>query len=411
MANRTSSLVLNANIPGIGWRRGKLIKAKNGRYKPGYMLYNGQKFEVPNGTYQIRHYVGSKAVYTVVGNDLDAAESMLLKLNATRQKEAAEITLGIAPAPKMEERKTLVQLAGEYIEKKKSPSQGLSRASIHLYEATLNAFVARVKRLYPSDVTEDDITSYIDLLVLQEYSQKSRVMRYTAVRGFLRNAGVAVDKLIEPAVHKRLSAKPDAETEPYTKAQVVKLLGVCTPYYKMVFTLLLHTGMRFREASHLTWQNIKWDENKILVPGEQRITHMGKVKEFQSKNRKSRKIPMYASLRSALQEWREQNPNTVYVVGSPRGDQPNNHWLEYGKKFWKDAGLNCGVCDSCNQRDECEQFYLHRFRHTYAQRCLDKNIDIYELSRNMGHHDISVTIIYLRGRTSNTNIDPFTDAS
>jgi hypothetical protein len=143
MANRTAVIIRNANIPGIGWRRGTLIKSKNGRYRDGYMLYNGAEHHAPQGTYQVRHYVGTKAVYTTVGNDLDAALATLERKTATLQKEAAELTLGIAPPtpPKQDDRKTLAELAAAYIAKKKSPSQDLTGASIHIYEMTLNAFV------------------------------------------------------------------------------------------------------------------------------------------------------------------------------------------------------------------------------------------------------------------------------
>jgi hypothetical protein len=44
MANRTASLIRNANLPGIGWRRGTLIQSKNGRIKDGFMLYNGVEY-------------------------------------------------------------------------------------------------------------------------------------------------------------------------------------------------------------------------------------------------------------------------------------------------------------------------------------------------------------------------------
>lgn len=410
MANRTATLVRNANLPGIGWRRGTLIQSKNGRIKDGYMLYNGVEHPAPQGTYQVRHYVGTKAVYVTVGNNLDAAQVMLERLTATRAKEAAELTLGIT-TPKPEERKMLAEQAAAYIAKKLSPSQNLSRTSTRLYQTTLTAFVAHAKRVYASDVTEADVTSFSDLLMKQGYGQKSRAMRYAIVRGFLRNSGVLVEMLIDPSTHKRLSGTPEANTEPYTRAQLEKLFAVCTPYYRMVFTLLLSTGMRFREASHLTWANVKWDEGKIFVPGDQRVTNRGRVKLFQSKSRKGRKIPMYASLRAALEAWREQNPDSIYVAGSMRGDQPSNHWLENLKKFARLAGLNCGVCDSCAEKGECEKWYLHRFRHTYAHRCLDVNPDIYELSRNLGHHDISITIVYLSGRTSNNAKDPFSDAA
>jgi hypothetical protein len=42
---------------------------------------------------------------------------------------------------------------------------------------------------------------------------------------------------------------------------------------------------------------------------------------------------------------------------------------------------------------------------------LDADIDLYELCRNMGHHDISITTIYLKGRMSKIDRDPFAVAA
>ena len=41
MANRTATLVRNAKLPVVGWRRGLLVTSKNGRVKPEYMMRNG----------------------------------------------------------------------------------------------------------------------------------------------------------------------------------------------------------------------------------------------------------------------------------------------------------------------------------------------------------------------------------
>lgn len=50
----------NAALPGIGWRKGTLIQSKNGRIKPDAMLYNGVEYAAPQGTYQIRTYLGPR---------------------------------------------------------------------------------------------------------------------------------------------------------------------------------------------------------------------------------------------------------------------------------------------------------------------------------------------------------------
>ena len=126
----------------------------------------------------------------------------------------------------------------------------------------------------------------------------------------------------------------------------------------------------------------------------------------ETKNRKGREVPNFPSLRPLLLIWRDQNPDKVFVFGT-RSDIPDSHWLEYGKKAWKRAGLNCNTCDGCVKHGQCEHFYQHKFRHTYAHRCLDAGIRLHKLSKWMGHHSIEVTAIYLSGGSSAADRDPF----
>lgn len=409
---KAAGIVRYSNIPELGWRRGLLVKAGNGKYKPDVMLYKKREYPVSAGKFQIRHYVNGSAQYKSVGADLEEAFKLLENYKAEMKIRSGEETLGIRKGGTST--KTLAELAAAYILKKKAPSKKLTYASIHLYEATLKAFVDVVKRKHISEITSEDIDKFVDHQMDKGYSQKTCVMRYTLVRGFLRKHGVDVDTLIDDSDHKRFIQQPDPKTTAYTKEEIEKLLAVCTPYYKMVFTLLLHTGMRFREANHLVWKNVKWEGNYILVPSEQSITNKGKLKTFKPKSRKERKIPMYPTLRKALEEWREKNPTTIYVVGS-RVDQPNGHWLTYLKKFWKKAGLNCETCAGCAQAKKspkniyygCDEAYLHRLRHTFSHRCLDAGVKIMDLSKRLGHHDISVTTIYLHGREAEIGEDPF----
>jgi hypothetical protein len=58
VANRKASLIRCAKIPGQGWRRGILIKTKNGRIKPDHMMYKGEQIYCPQGKYEIRYYEG-----------------------------------------------------------------------------------------------------------------------------------------------------------------------------------------------------------------------------------------------------------------------------------------------------------------------------------------------------------------
>ena len=436
-----ASLVRYAKIEGLGWRRGSIVSSRNGRTKPDAMLYAGKEYSIPGtSAYQIRHYQDGKAVYVTVGSDFDAAQSMLEKFAASRQHEAACTVLGIITPPPENAPNTLTDQLLEYLNKKKSLSLDLSATSIHLYTTTLTEFVRRCKRNYATEVTEGDVINFIDWLKSEGYaervwvsttegkrirvdgdrkgySQKSLVMRYITVRGFLRYCGVQVDKIIDSATHKRLAVKVEGNTDPFTQYEIDRLFAACDDYYRAVFTFLLSTGMRFREASHLSWADVDFDQEVIRIPGKQTINRtfkrggktIEKAVSRRTKSRKGREVPIFPSLMAVLRAWREAHPGTIYVFGT-RSDLPNGHWLQYGKQFWRRAGLNCGVCDGCHgKRNECDEFDLHKFRHTFAHRCLDAGIPIHKVSKWMGHHSIEVTAIYLSGGSNAADRDPFAD--
>ncbi|MGB6689952.1 MAG: hypothetical protein WBE76_19115 [Terracidiphilus sp.] len=203
-ANRAASLVRYAKVHGLGWFRGSLIHSKNGRIKDGYMMVNGVERHAPNGQYQIRTYDGSKAKYTSVGNDLEQAQALLQRYLNTREHERLESELGIKLAqPQAQERKTLTEVVTEYIVRKKAPSLNLSETSIRHYEDTLPEFARACGCRFLDEVTEAAVAAYMDSLIARGYAPKTRVMRYTCVRGFLRSCGVVVEKLIDGSTHKR----------------------------------------------------------------------------------------------------------------------------------------------------------------------------------------------------------------
>jgi integrase len=412
--NIRASLIVYANVNGC-WRRGTLIPTKTG-FRPDAMKVNGKVLSVSNPVYQIRTYTGSKAKYHSVGANLEDALETLKKVQATRQLEAAQEALGIIVPKEAPKGKKLVELCKEYIAEKKSPSLDLSETSVRHYEDTLPAFATLCKREFALEVTKADIIAYCDHLQRTGYSAKTRKMRYTAVRGFLRSCGVVIEKLIDSATHKRLAPKTEQNIEGYTQKELDKLFAKCDDYHRVVFQFLLATGVRYREANHLTWANVDFDRNVISLPGVQKVNRrfrsrkagrvINAVVVSKTKSRRGRQIPILASLRPLLIEWRKRNPDKVFVFGT-KNDMPDNHWLGYGKLAWRRAGLNCTLCDGCVKREECEAFFLHKFRHSFAHRCLNGGVPIHKVSKMMGHHSIEVTAMYLSGDSTAVEIDPF----
>jgi len=415
--NSAASLVGYGKVPDLGWRRGGLALAKNGLPKPNTIVLNGREIIADTVQFQIRTYENRKAVYVTVGSDYREAKALLERMQVTRQREALDARLGITlpksalelaaeDADREAKRKTLKDWVAEYIATK----DGLSRHSETLYKC-IPHFAGHCGKRYLEDVTAQDVTNWYNSLKSDDYAQRTCQTRYSTLRGWFKYCGVNSDTLIDSATHKRLNKKPDPQTEPYTQDELDALFAGCDLYNRVVFTLLLCTGLREQEATNLTWNQIKWKENKIVVLGEHEVYVPGRKKPivFKTKTGKGREIPLFESLKTLLLEWRKQNPKTIFVIGT-KADLPNTHLLRTLKRRVAAAELGCGTCYACAAQTGCEAWYLHKFRHTFAHRCLDK-FTIHQVSKWLGHSSLEVTSIYLSGTPKEADADPFAQAA
>lgn len=418
-----ADVVIYSKVPGqTGWRRGRLVFSANNRVRPDMMFYNGKIVPIAeDAVYQIRRYEEGKTIYTTVGSDLQAAQTTLDKHILSEQHRKASAALGLIE-PNTTAKPTLAGQLKTYIEQKRADK--VSPELVVLYERTLTGFVVACGRKYAAEVTQQDVTGFLDRVeiegyvvragskpVRRTYRQKSMQGRYVAIRGFLhKQCGINVDKLIDRSTHRRRGKKPEPIATAYTQQQMDALLRVMNEYNRAVFTALLLTGMRYCELSHLTWKNVDFERGVIRIVDEEVILKYlrGELKRlaFSTKNGKGRELPIFGSLRTLLLQWREKRPNTTYVFGT-RSDLPNGHWLEYLKKCAIKAGVNCGVCQQCVGRGTCEHVTVHRWRHTFAHRCIDGGVPLHQLSRWLGHQDVSITAkVYLNGGTWRGS-DPF----
>ena len=86
------------------------------------------------------------------------------------------------------------------------------------------------------------------------------------------------------------------------------------------------------------------------------------------------------------------------------GGRRDRKMLDKLKQTARLAGLNCGRCTgtrygkdvTCATASICQQFGLHRFRHTYATTLLRQGVDLLSLQKLLGHKDLASTQKYLR---------------
>ena len=146
---------------------------------------------------------------------------------------------------------------------------------------------------------------------------------------------------------------------------------------KVILLTLMDTGIRLSELTGLTEEQLKFDY--IIIRG---------------KGNKERVVPKspllgkwlikYLAVRKSYFAYRII-PDNIFL--SKNGRPLTSTMID---RIVKEAGAACHVSPDI-------RVSAHTFRHTYAQFQLKAGLDIYSLSRLLGHENISITQTYLNG--------------
>lgn len=173
------------------------------------------------------------------------------------------------------------------------------------------------------------------------------------------------------------------EEKPVIKAFTVRDARQLLEYYdnksyldcrnRTIITMFLETGIRCKELIDMKPEDIA--ENYILIHG---------------KNHKQRLVPITPYLGKQLAKYRTRKEHQ-FELKSTDGSfflSVNGRMLTNGaiEQLIRKAGQ--GITDA--------RVSPHTFRHFYAQTQLQNGMDIYTLSRLLGHEKVSITQIYLQ---------------
>ena len=177
--------------------------------------------------------------------------------------------------------------------------------------------------------------------------------------------------------------EPKTVISTFTNEQVKRLLQYYNGFdfisirNKAILALLFDTGVRCNELLTLTYDQIFNDY--ILIKGKN------------NKERYISKSPMltkiffrYNNMRESFFKYKPVE-NNVFV--SRTGKKLTNESIN---NFLKEAATACNITENI-------RVSAHTCRHTFAQMQLKNGLDVYSLSRLMGHESISITQRYLQG--------------
>jgi integrase len=212
-----------------------------------------------------------------------------------------------------------------------------------------------------------------------------------------------LDNVVKPRSLKK-NKEVDALTVSEQKAFVVELEN---DFYKNIFLIALHTGMRIGEILALQPGDIDFENKLINIDKTLTKDLNGKVivgettKTYES----TRKIPITIILEPILMDSIESytpNKNNLlfcHLNGSIISPSTmNTHF----KKICKNANIRVVTVKKkkgidLNGKDKyvnlkTSKVNTHMLRHTYATRCIEAGVPAPVLQKLLGHKDISVTI-------------------
>ncbi|WP_232426221.1 tyrosine-type recombinase/integrase [Cytobacillus praedii] len=240
-------------------------------------------------------------------------------------------------------------------------------------------------------VTIHDLKAYMTWKQKEELQATSIVSMFKLIRAFF-NWCVKEDYLTENIAKKvELPKMPKKVIKGFTQKEVQSMIDAFSfknyidARNKAMIAMMADCGLRAMEIRGLLSENVK--ETTILVNG---------------KGNKERVVFVSPALKRILIKY--ERIKREYFRDR---EIMNNYFLNYSGDslshagLWnsiKEAGKRVGIQD--------KRVSPHTFRHFYAVQCLTNGkIDVYSLSRLLGHSDITVTQRYLHTMNNEQLLD------
>ena len=262
--------------------------------------------------------------------------------------------------------------------------RGASQNTIENYQRDLQQFLSFVSVSDMNDVTDKDISQYVQALSKYPYAPKSIARKISALKEFFKflfsekeikenpTAYLTAPKQEKP-LPKFLS---EAELKHLTDTALAKE-DIHARRLAVMLILMSACGLRVSELVGLPENCINFDKKEILVRG---------------KGSKERLIPISDEAIEAVLDYTTYRDNFIRggrksiwlfpSLTSSSGHMTREAFFMALKELAVEAGISP------------QKLSPHVLRHTFATRLLNHNADLRSVQKMLGHEDISTTEIY-----------------
>lgn len=176
-----------------------------------------------------------------------------------------------------------------------------------------------------------------------------------------------------------LPSIPQSKSLPSVFSQKEIKLVLKTPKllkHKLLFATIYECGLRISELINLKISDVDFDRKMVHIR--------------ESKHKKDRYVPISDLLIRGLKQYIDvTNPKIWLFNGKIRGRQMSQEGIRHAfRAIIKKANIQKTVC-------------VHTLRHSYATHLLEMGLDIVSVKNQLGHAEISATMMYLHIAKSN----------
>jgi integrase len=155
--------------------------------------------------------------------------------------------------------------------------------------------------------------------------------------------------------------------EYHTPEEIKQILSIFNLDWQLAVRLGFQAGLRRGEMAMLKWKDVDFDDSQIYVAPNKTEGH--------------RFVPMVDGLKKALLAAKKRAKKGAEFVLNMGEDRYSPYFLSafYSKETKEKLPFKCG---------------LHKLRHTYASHLVQNGVDLYRVSKLLGHSSIRMTEIY-----------------
>lgn len=271
--------------------------------------------------------------------------------------------------------------------------QGCTERTLLFYGTEIKKIIEVIGKTV-DDVTADDIRLYMARRLRIDKVSKTTVGNETRCLSSFYNWLYTQEIIAKNPMFKVAKIKKEkTKKEALTDMEIEKLrMSVKNEMERAIIEILLSTGCRVTELVNIKLTDI--EEERVLVHG---------------KGQKDRYVYLNARAMLALQTYlKERKDTNIYVFpkgiaghamkrGGTRGEMAN--WWKMPENIESEGHLSQGSVESITRRiakrSGVKKANPHKFRRTCATMALRKGMPIEQVSKMLGHEELSTTQIYL----------------